>query len=619
MTDAAVANGETRGWWRGGDDVATRNDRALTVVLAALLVGTWCSEGVRTAAGLPHAVVGVVDVAEFVIVVWVGLRLVRRRGLRWIPPLVAVYGVWVALGLVTDAPAASVVTALKSLLLLPALALVVAASGSGERRARVVVAVLLALGGLEFVVTLVQSFGTTDSDSIVGTFGPFANAVVGCVVLLVVCVAIAGFLVRAPFGGAGLALGAALPIFSAWTLVKFVPVALPCAALAVVVPAVALRRATFVRGLVAFAVALASSAIVIGSYAVFNRDSFEALFNKRAATNYLQSAAITGAKAVSPEGAIGGDVVSDYANASVGTSGGTSFVISNVAAGDYTAWFGGTGGMYGVRPGKRYVFQVGASSAASVPQKVQAQIEWRDRAGTVLAISEGRLVSLPEATVVPVVATVAATAPARAVTAMPKLAVTGSPPAGSSVTVAAASVAFPQTGHGRGAVPPPSVKPQAPAPRPVPGRLTQWRMAEDAVSRSTARELFGTGLGAATVADGLGVAAQDLSPDAAAASYSDFGTLLVERGWSGVALVAVFGLALLIVALRLARSLPAGLWTTAFTVAVPGAVAVMAAYGMVADQLRNRSAALTFWVIVALGLSQLPHVARGRGDGDRSG
>lgn len=585
--------------------------RALTIGLAVLLAVTWCSEGARVAVGLPHAVVGVVDIAELALAVWLGIGLVLRYGIRWVSPLVVVYGVWVALGLVTSAPAAAVVTSLKYLLLLPALALVVAAHGARERQARVLVGVLLVLGALEFVVTLVQSFGTTSSDSITGTFGPSANAVVGAVVLLIVSLAVAGFLVRAPSGSSALALAFALPIFSAWTLVKLVPVIQPLVVLAVAVPAIALRRTTLLRALVALAATMASSAVVIGSYAAFHRDSFDALFNRNAASNYLASAAITGAPGPT-SGAIGNVVISNYANASVATHT-VAFTVTNTVAGDYTAWVSAAGGTYHVAPGRRYVFRATAASTAAALQYLQPQIEWRDGAGHLLGISLGHEARLPGGGAGPLFARLAAIAPAHAATAMPKFAVTGSPPAGSSITVAAASVAFTPGGRPATAPSPPTVAAPAPAAAPaapVPGRLTQWRMAEDAISGSAASELFGTGLGAATVADGLGVQTQDLSPDAAAASYSDFGTLLVERGWVGVGLVSLFALALVLAALRLFRSLPSGCWTTAYTTAVPGAVAVMAAYGMIADQLRNRAAALTFWLIVALGLSPLLERAR---------
>ena len=115
--------------------------------------------------------------------------------------------------------------------------------------------------------------------------------------------------------------------------------------------------------------------------------------------------------------------------------------------------------------------------------------------------------------------------------------------------------------------------------------------------------MFGKGLGTATVAENLGVYPRDLSPDAALASNSDFGTLLVERGWSGIAIVAFFATALAWTAWRILPFLEMSRWTTALTAAVPGAVCVMAAYGPLAEQLRNAAAALTFWLLVALGLS----------------
>ncbi len=137
----------------------------------------------------------------------------------------------------------------------------------------------------------------------------------------------------------------------------------------------------------------------------------------------------------------------------------------------------------------------------------------------------------------------------------------------------------------------------------MPGRLTQWHMAEREISGSVATKMFGRGLGSATVAENVGVHPQDLSAEAEAASYSDFGTLLVERGWTGIAVVALFAAALAWASFRIALTVPRGQWTTAFTLAVPGALCVMASYGMIADQLRSAPAALTFWLVVAFGLS----------------
>jgi heme A synthase len=78
---------------------------------------------------------------------------------------------------------------------------------------------------------------------------------------------------------------------------------------------------------------------------------------------------------------------------------------------------------------------------------------------------------------------------------------------------------------------------------------------------------------------------------------------LYERGWFGLLVVLALGIAFIVIAIRLARRLPSGRWTTAFTLAVPGVVVVMGIYAVLGTLLQNRAVSLTFWLIVALGLS----------------
>jgi hypothetical protein len=581
------------------------------------LVVTWCIAGVLGLTGLPHGGVVLVDLSEAVLCVWLGARLVFARKIPRGLVLVVAYALFVLTGLVTHAPPAAVVTALNHWLVLPALAFFVAARGTSERRATVVVVTLLALAVFEFVLTLAQSFGTANPDAIVGSFGSFGNAVTAAVVVIAACVAVAGYLVRAPFGTLGLASAAILPLFSAWAMAKMVPVFLPVVTLAVVIPALVLRQTSWRRGAASMAAVMASAGLVIASYAVFHPDSFKALTS----LNYLRNATISPSSAGQPQLYLAGVTLSDYWNASLSPavragSRSVGFKVANVAAGDYTVWMAGPDGApIRVARDRSYVFSASAEGASAAPQTIVPQIEWLDSNGHVIATISGRpLSSLGVGTQFRQLV-VSGRASAGAVSARAKIAVFGSPPAGSAIL--AESLRF-ERGTIR-SVPPPSsthkgtgrarqkpftaVPKPAPAQRPVPGRLTQWRMAEHAISGSLAAELFGKGLGSATVAVNLGVYPQDLSADAEAASYSDFGTLLVERGWIGVAIVAFFALAIAGTAFRIARTLPHGRWTTAFTLAVPGAVATMAAFGIGTAQLRSRPAALTFWLVVALGLS----------------
>lgn len=576
-----------------------------TAVLVVLLVGTWCIAGVLGLTGLPHGGVVLVDLFEAVLCVWLGVRLVCAREIPRGPVLVVAYALFVLTGLVTHAPPAAVVTALNHWLVLPALAFLVAARGTSERRATVVVVTLLVLAVFEFVLTLAQSFGTANPDAIVGSFGSFGNAVTAAVVLIATCVAVAGYLVHARFGTLGLASAAILPLFSAWALTKIVPVFLPVVTLAVVAPALALRLTNWRRAAASMLAVIASAALVVASYAVFHPDSFKALTS----LNYLRNATILPSPG-QPRLLLAGVVLSNYQNASLEPaiaqgSRSAVFKVMNAAAGDYTVWMPRRdGATIRVVRGRPYVFSARVGRASAATQKIEPQIEWQGSDGDVIATISGRQISSSRVARMRRLV-VSGRAPAGAVSALPKIAISGSPAAGSAIL--AKSLRFEQ---GKVTSLPPLSPTKggtpirlAPVPRLVPGRLTQWRMANHAISGSLAAELLGNGLGSASVAVNLGVHPQDLSADAEAASYSDFGTLLVERGWIGVAIVAFFALAIAGTAFRIARALPHGRWTTALTLAVPGVVATMAAYGMIAATLRSRPAALTFWLVVALGLS----------------
>jgi hypothetical protein len=414
---------------------------SVTPVLLVLLVLAWCIEGALEVAGLPHRLDLAVDLAEVLLFVWLAARLLRVRAAPHIPLVLVAYVIWVVAGLYTSAPAGAVVTSLRNFVLLPVLAFLLAAEGTTERRARAFVTVLLTLATLEVGLTIYQGQRFSNADRIVGTFGHAANAGMAAVILMAACAGVAGYLVGAPRGVAGLTAAIALPLFAAWAVVKLVPFLLPIAVSAITVLALVRRRTTWRRALTAIAAAALTGGLIIGYYAAYRPDDFAALFHTNARAKYLRTASINGT--------------------------------------------------------------------------------------------------------------------------------TENPNGSQHVT----------------------------------GRLTQWRRANHEISGSLGSELFGKGLGNATVAENLGVYPKDLSPDSQLASYSDFGTLLVERGWTGIALVGFFAIALVATAWRILPSLPEGQWRTALTVAVPGAVCVMTAYGPFAEELRNAAAALTFWLLIALGLS----------------
>jgi hypothetical protein len=131
-------------------------------------------------------------------------------------------------------------------------------------------------------------------------------------------------------------------------------------------------------------------------------------------------------------------------------------------------------------------------------------------------------------------------------------------------------------------------------------------MAAQADAGSLSSELFGKGTGAAGAAaarkHGAGPG-NPLPDDAAAGGYSDFGTILVERGWVGVAVSGLVALALAIASIRLVRRLPEGKWPAAFALAVPGAIAVVVIYGLAGGFLQNHACSASFWIVAGVGLS----------------
>jgi hypothetical protein len=147
----------------------------------------------------------------------------------------------------------------------------------------------------------------------------------------------------------------------------------------------------------------------------------------------------------------------------------------------------------------------------------------------------------------------------------------------------------------------------------LPGHFTLLHKAVQAISGGAVSQLFGKGAGATSTA-ALAAAAQgpqDVLPnDASAGHYSDVGTLIVERGWIGVILAVLAGLALVFIASRTVRDLEAGSWSTAFTLAIPGALAAVVAYGLISTGLQAHASALIFWLILGVGLA--PWLGRSR-------
>jgi len=606
---------------------------SVTAGIVILLALAWCVEGALALARLPQRLDVFVDLGAALLCVWLAVRLVRTRTVPRVPLVVWAYVLWVLAGLYTHAPAGAAVTSARNFVLLPVLALLLATEGTSERRVRFTLVTLFGLAVLQFVLMVEQAMRFGDVDQVSGSFGASANAATAAAMLIVICVAASGYLVRAPGDKLALAAAAVFPLFSAWAVVKIVPLLVPAAVVVTAIGALAVRRTSWRRALTVMAAVTASAGLVISWYAAFRPDSFQALFNADARANYVRNASINRNSSFAPtpderpargkfanlvddpSAEIDTAGMSSYVNAvisraAVAYSGRGSFRIADAAPGDYTAQLTNYDGTrIAVKENVPYTFSAYVRAATRSSEAVTVQIEWRDSNGRIVGTTLGTSTTAP-GRYRRLVAS--GKAPTRAVTATPKIAVTHVPDAASAIyadalqfergTKVTPYVERPENSRRRSIL----------VPRPFPGRLTQWRMAEREISTSPTKRLFGEGLGSATVAVNLGVSPEDLSANAAAASYSDFGTLLVERGWTGVALVGLIAVILGVTALRIARTLPGRLWTTALTLAVPGVLCVMAAYGMIASQLRNAAVALTFWVVIALGLSPGSFLGRAR-------
>jgi hypothetical protein len=346
------------------------------------------------------------------------------------------------------------------------------------------------------------------------------------------------------------------------------------------------------------------------------------------------------------------------------------FRIANLSPGDYTAFLEEQNDApLKVVAGRAYLFAADVANLTPGQAFVESQIDWRtslsavrDRSRGILGTTFGFLRPLRPISAGTTRLVVIGVAPAGTHFAVPKLAITGHPPAG-SVMVAYRPV-FGETSRAarsgigrtrrigpRGAVPAPSQPatrghrtrpapprtsprhprraghPVSPPPGPhsprahahhgggkpapvvglLPGHYDLLKTAMTGVSDAgVTHALFGFGLGSA----GSGrlahvVDAAHLTPQQAG-SYSDLGTLVVERGWSGVVVVALLAVFLVILGFRLsARSAGVGGWATAFRLAVPGAILTLAVYALIGDFLQTYSSALTFWIIIGLGLGAM--------------
>jgi hypothetical protein len=160
----------------------------------------------------------------------------------------------------------------------------------------------------------------------------------------------------------------------------------------------------------------------------------------------------------------------------------------------------------------------------------------------------------------------------------------------------------PRPGAGAGTAPSGrSEIPTAAVPVPVPGRFTQYKNSFSIIDNEPTTLVFGKGLGAATYAENVGVDRAKGDPQIAQNSFTDFSTLLIERGLLGMLVVAACVLALAVVTLRSLRSRsPDDRWSTAVLVGYPGVLAVMGAAAVYASPFRNSGTSGAFFLITAL-------------------
>jgi hypothetical protein len=147
----------------------------------------------------------------------------------------------------------------------------------------------------------------------------------------------------------------------------------------------------------------------------------------------------------------------------------------------------------------------------------------------------------------------------------------------------------------------------------VPGRFQQYRVAARIAAEKPSTFVIGHGLGATTYAENLGIPEPE-EEDFVVVGFSDAGTLLVELGWLGVAIVVLLAVILGLAAIREAGHAPPASWTRALLVAYPGILVAMVAAAFVGNPFRNIGSAALFWILTGLVLASI----LGRGPRDKA-
>ncbi len=133
----------------------------------------------------------------------------------------------------------------------------------------------------------------------------------------------------------------------------------------------------------------------------------------------------------------------------------------------------------------------------------------------------------------------------------------------------------------------------------VPGRRVQIETAMRLVNNPPLDFLIGRGLGVTTYAENLDIEMPE-EKDLVVVGYMDAGTLLVETGWLGVALVLSSALLIGLGAMSAARRELSASWIRALLIAYPGILVSMAAGAFHGTPFRNLGSATLFWVLTGL-------------------
>jgi hypothetical protein len=272
---------------------------SIDVGCVALLGTAVLIQGIVVALGLPHRVELLADLAAVALLVFIAVAVARSGATIPIPYLAVALGALLVVAAMRSDDFLRLLVSARNFLLLPALALGLAALGPSERRNRAVLLTAMALIAIEFLVTIVQAFTVADQDQIVGTLGDFSGPSTAFAIIAGACVALGVFA-----AGAGrawwLSLGVLLPLFSIWASIRIVPLVVPIAAGSIVLAAWwAARGASGLRGrlrqpaLVGLT-ALVTTAALFAGYAIFRASDFQLFTSSQQRDIYLRQANVYG-------------------------------------------------------------------------------------------------------------------------------------------------------------------------------------------------------------------------------------------------------------------------------------------------------------------------------------